>query len=59
MVIATESPFIQVTNSHSSESPGALRRLFPYKCGIFSLTYFWSINSPLQHEVRHKLTEFQ
>lgn len=59
MVIATESPLIQVINCHSPESPGTLRRLLPYRRGIFSLTYFWYINPPLQHEVRHQVTEFQ
>lgn len=59
MVIATQSPIMPVNNYHSPESPGALRRLLPYISGIFIITYFWSINPPLLHEVRHKLTELQ
>jgi hypothetical protein len=59
MVGATQSPITKVNDYHSPESPGALRRLLPYRRGIFIITYFWSINPPLQHEVRHKLTELQ
>ncbi len=53
------TPLIPLFYCHLPESPGALRRLLPYRSGIFILTYFWSINPPLQHEVRHKLTELQ
>jgi hypothetical protein len=44
---------------HLAKSPRALRRFLLYRRGVFILTCLCSIATPLLHEVRHELTEFQ